>query len=107
MLQHFDNAPHSQEALAYAYDVVNGHVLACIQAQQACQRFIKDLQELEGFVYDVEKAWTNQPQLFWNGRVMNTGPDCPAGSYFVLYTLYLDGPDAPPTQLHGAITLLR
>lgn len=58
-------------------------------------------------VYDVEKAWTNQPQLFWNGRVMNTGPDCPAGSYFVLYTLYLDGPDAPATNIHGAIKLIR
>ncbi len=58
-------------------------------------------------VYDVDKAWTNQPQLFWNGRVMNTGPDCPAGSYFVLYTLYLDGPDAPSTNIHGAIKLIR
>ena len=58
-------------------------------------------------VYDAERAWTSDPQYFWNGRVMNVGPDCPSGSYFVLYSLYLDGPDSPPTQLHGAITLLR
>ena len=56
MLQHFDSAPHSHDALAYAYDVVNGHIPSCIRAKQSCQRFIKDLQELDGYVYDIEKA---------------------------------------------------
>lgn len=58
-------------------------------------------------VYEVEKAWTSQPNLFWNGKVMNEGPDCLSGSYFAFYHLYLDGPDAPPTIIHGAVTLLR
>ena len=56
MLTHFKDYPHSQDALAYAYDVVNGHKPACKEEKQVCQRFIDDLQYLDGFVYDVEKA---------------------------------------------------
>ena len=56
MLIHFEGSPHSRGALAYAYDVVNDHKPACKEERQACQRFIDDLQSLEGFVYDVDKA---------------------------------------------------
>lgn len=56
MLSYFKGYPHSQGALSYAYDVINGHKPACKEEIQACQRFIDDLQNLEGFVYDVAKA---------------------------------------------------
>ncbi|MCP5012294.1 MAG: terminase large subunit [Aestuariibacter sp.] len=56
MLQHFKDYPHSQQALAYAYDVVNEHKPACMRETQSCQRFIDDLQYLDGFFYDVAKA---------------------------------------------------
>ena len=58
-------------------------------------------------VYQTEKAWTNEPDLYWNGRVMNTGPECPSGSYFALYHLYLDGPDKDPKMINGVITVVR
>jgi phage terminase large subunit-like protein len=56
MIEHFANDPYSQKALIYAYDVINGHRLACKEVMQACQRFIDDLQFLDGYVYDVDKA---------------------------------------------------
>ena len=56
MLNFFSDYPHSRDALAYAYNVINGHRLACKQEKQACQRFIDDLQNLEGYFYDVDKA---------------------------------------------------
>ena len=56
MIQYFEDYPHSQDALGYAYDVVNGHRVGCKEETQACQRFIDDLQHLEGYVYDAEKA---------------------------------------------------
>jgi len=58
-------------------------------------------------VYQAEKAWTNDPDLYWNGRVMNTGPECPSGSYFALYHLYLDGPEKDPKMINGVITVVR
>lgn len=56
MLKHFKDYPYSHSALTYAYDVVNSHRLACKEIIQACQRFIDDLQELDGYFYDVDKA---------------------------------------------------
>lgn len=56
MIKHFKNYPHSKDALSYAYDVVKGHRLACKEEQQACQRFIDDLQGIERYFYDVDKA---------------------------------------------------
>ena len=58
-------------------------------------------------VYQAEKAWTNDPDLYWNGRVMNSGPECPSGSYFAIYHLYLEGPDKDPKMINGVITVLR
>lgn len=56
MLSYFEDYPHSRSALSYSYDVVNGHRLGCKEEIQACQRFIDDLESLDGFIYDVEKA---------------------------------------------------
>ncbi|MCP4366329.1 MAG: terminase large subunit [Planctomycetes bacterium] len=56
MLEHFEGYPHSQAALAYAYDVTTGHKPACREEKQACQRFIDDLQGLDGYFYAVDKA---------------------------------------------------
>ena len=58
-------------------------------------------------VYQTEKSWTNNPDVYWNGRVMNTGPECPSGTYFAIYHLYLDGPDKEPQIIHGVITVVR
>ena len=56
MLNYFDKYPYSQSALTYAYNVANGHRPGCKEERQACQRFIDDLQHLEGYHYDVAKA---------------------------------------------------
>lgn len=56
MLNHFKDYPHTHDALSYAFDVVKGHKPACKTERQACQRFIGDLQNLEGYFYDVDKA---------------------------------------------------
>ena len=58
-------------------------------------------------VFETQNANIKDESKFWNGKVMNTGPDCPAGSYFVLYQLYLDGTNNPPKEIHGVITLIR
>jgi hypothetical protein len=58
-------------------------------------------------VYEVEHAYTRQPNLYWNGRVMNNGAECPAATYFALYTLYLNGPNNPPSFIHGTVMLVR
>ncbi len=56
MLQLFDNAPHTQDATGYAYDVINGHKPACKQEKQACQRFIDDFNSNFEYSYDIDKA---------------------------------------------------
>jgi gliding motility-associated-like protein len=58
-------------------------------------------------VYEVEHAYTRQPNLYWNGRVMNNGAECPAATYFALYTLYLNGPNNLPSIIHGTVMLVR
>ena len=56
MLKHFKDAPHTTDALTYAYDVINSHSPACKEEIQACQRFIDDLNSDFEFVYDTDKA---------------------------------------------------
>jgi gliding motility-associated-like protein len=58
-------------------------------------------------VYETYNAHVADESKLWNGNVMNTDLECPSGSYFVLYQLYLDGPENPPKELHGVITLIR
>ncbi len=58
-------------------------------------------------VYETQNANVRDESKLWNGKVMNTGADCPAGSYFVLYQLYLNGNNNPPKEVHGVITLIR
>jgi gliding motility-associated-like protein len=58
-------------------------------------------------VYETTNANVSDDTKFWNGKVMNSGLECPAGSYFVIYQLYLNGPNNPPKQVNGVITLLR
>lgn len=58
-------------------------------------------------VYEIQNANVKDESQNWNGKVMNTGADCPAGSYFVLYQLYLNGNNNPPKEIHGVITLIR
>jgi gliding motility-associated-like protein len=58
-------------------------------------------------VYETINANVSDESQFWNGKVMNTDIECPSGSYFVFYQLYLDGPQNPPKEIHGVITLIR
>ena len=58
-------------------------------------------------VFETKDANIKDESKFWNGKVMNTGADCPAGSYFVLYQLYVNGPGNPPKEVHGVITLIK
>jgi gliding motility-associated-like protein len=58
-------------------------------------------------VFETINANVADESKFWNGRVMNTDVECPSGSYFAFYNLYLDGPNNPTISIHGVITLLR
>ncbi len=58
-------------------------------------------------VFETQNANVTDESKFWNGKVMNNGADCPEGSYFALYQLYIDGPKNPPKQINGVITLIR
>jgi hypothetical protein len=58
-------------------------------------------------VFETQNANIKDESKLWNGKVMNTGANCPAGSYFVLYKLYVDGTDKSPKEIHGIITLIR
>lgn len=56
MIKHFKDAPHTQDALSYAYNVINGHRLSCKEEKQACQRFIDDFNRDFDYNYDSNKA---------------------------------------------------
>ena len=58
-------------------------------------------------VFEVRDANSNDQSKLWNGRVMNNGADCPSGSYFALFRLYLKGSNHDPEIVNGVITLLR
>ena len=56
MLKAFDDYPHSKDAYIYASHVVKGHIPACKEIKQACQRFIDDFNRDFEFLYDAGKA---------------------------------------------------
>jgi len=56
MIKAFKNAPHSESAYIYAAQVTKGHIPACNEIIQACQRFVDDLTRDFEFIYDIEKA---------------------------------------------------
>jgi gliding motility-associated-like protein len=58
-------------------------------------------------VFETKDANIKDESRNWNGKVMNTGADCPSGSYFVLYQLYVNGQGNPPKEVHGVITLVK
>jgi gliding motility-associated-like protein len=58
-------------------------------------------------VYEVQNSNVADESKYWNGNVMNTDLECPSGTYFVLYQLYLEGPQNPPKEIHGVINLIR
>lgn len=58
-------------------------------------------------VYETQNATINDQSKFWNGQVMNDGVDCPAGTYFVIYQLYLDGPSKSAKEIHGTVNLVK
>jgi len=56
MMQYFKDEKHSSDALAYAFDVINGVRIGCKEEIQTCQRFIDDFNRDFEYSYDVEKA---------------------------------------------------
>lgn len=58
-------------------------------------------------VYATENASIKDQTKFWNGQVMNDGVDCPAGTYFVIYQLYLEGPSKSTKEIHGTVNLVK
>ena len=58
-------------------------------------------------VFNKDKSNINDISTFWNGKVQNSGEDCPAATYFVIYQFYLNGATAQPTQINGAVQLIR
>jgi gliding motility-associated-like protein len=58
-------------------------------------------------VFYQEKANIYDQSKFWNGKVQNDGPECPSGSYFVLFEFFDKGDEKPPTTMHGSISLFR
>jgi phage terminase large subunit-like protein len=47
--------PHNELALQYAYDVLDGNIVACELIKHACQRFIDDLERTDIY-FDCERA---------------------------------------------------
>lgn len=58
-------------------------------------------------VYKSEKSQIDDASKFWNGRVMNTGEECPSGSYFVIYEFFTEGISIQPTIVEGVVELFR
>jgi len=58
-------------------------------------------------VYETQNSSIKDQSKFWNGKVMNDGTDCPAGTYFVIYQLYLDGPSKAAKEIHGTVNLVK
>jgi hypothetical protein len=58
-------------------------------------------------MFEQRNAPVDDTKRYWNGRVMNTGPDCPSGSYFYTFSFYLKGADQAPVVVNGSLTLLR
>ena len=58
-------------------------------------------------VFEKSQESIQNTSNFWNGKIMNTGADCPAGSYFVIYRFYLNGSNNSPQEIKGSVTLIR
>ena len=58
-------------------------------------------------VFEKRQESIQNTSNFWNGKIMNTGADCPAGSYFVIYRFYLNGSNNSPQEIKGSVTLIR
>ena len=58
-------------------------------------------------VFEVRDANSSDQSKLWNGKVMNNGADCPSGSYFALFRLYLNGSSKNPEIVNGVIMLIR
>ena len=56
MLRALDDYPHSQDAYIYASHVIKGHIPACKEIKQSCQRFIDDFFRAFEYQYDASKA---------------------------------------------------
>ena len=58
-------------------------------------------------VFEQIHASSSDQTKLWNGLVMNIGAECPSGSYFAIFQIYLKGSNNPPEVVHGVITLIR
>ena len=57
-------------------------------------------------VYESERDGIGNDGVNWNGKVRNTGRECPDGTYFFAFTYQLINMTSPK-DVHGTITLLR
>lgn len=58
-------------------------------------------------VFESYKSMTQNDELLWNGRLQNSGPPCPSGTYFyVLKYTFQDEPSEEKT-VSGTVTLIR
>ena len=58
-------------------------------------------------VYETTQSKIDDASKYWNGQVMNTGPECPSGTYFVIYKFYNNGTSATPHTMEAALELIR
>jgi gliding motility-associated-like protein len=43
----------------------------------------------------------------WNGKIENTGPDAPSGTYFYIITVIKTSNPNIPKEIHGSVNLIR
>lgn len=43
----------------------------------------------------------------WNGKIENSGPDAPSGTYFYIITVIKTGNPNLPKEIHGSVNLIR
>ncbi|MCC6818412.1 MAG: PKD domain-containing protein, partial [Bacteroidia bacterium] len=58
-------------------------------------------------VYEGHKDADNSENINWNGRVNNTGEDCPSGTYYYLFNYTLKSDTNTINKVQGTITLIR
>ncbi|MEZ4804253.1 MAG: PKD domain-containing protein [Bacteroidia bacterium] len=58
-------------------------------------------------VYEADQDYDNTQEGNWNGKLRNTGPDCPAGTYYYIFKYKLDAQTDDENVLEGVIHLIR
>lgn len=90
--------PNEDDALNRDWDIIiDGERLYDLRIYNRWGELVFESKE------DAERGATGN----WNGRVMNTGADCPEGSYFYEFTFAFSRGNPEPRTVNGSITLIR